>query len=359
MLVTRRGLGLGATACAAASVLGAPALAAAAPKAPPLKIDPATLLHPELREAGKFFAAMAGGPPMTAESLPKIRAGNGAGPRGAMPFPRIDKRTIPGITGQPDVPVLLIGANKGGKPRPGVVYIHGGGFILGTAEGESMQAQSLSSELGCVVVSVDYRLAPETRFPGMLEDCYAALAWMHKNAAELGVDPKRIAVVGGSAGGGLSAMLAIAARDRGEYPLCYQVLIYPMLDDHTGSTRMPPSFIGTYGWDVPSNKLGWTSLLGVPAGSRTVPKGAVPAREENLAGLPPAFVGVGSLDLFVEEDMTYAQRLVMSGVPTKLLVVPGAFHGFDGIASFSRIGKEFTAAWRGELAERFADLASC
>jgi acetyl esterase/lipase len=346
---------LGATACAAAGVLG-PAAAAAAKAPPPVKIDPATLLHPELREAGKFFASMAGGPPMTAEALPKIRAGNGAPPRGAMPFPRIDKRTIPGNAGQPDVPVLVIGA-KSGKPRPGVVYIHGGGFILGSADSESMQAQSLATELNCVVVSVDYRLAPETRFPGPLEDCYAALAWMHKHAAEIGVDPKRIAVVGGSAGGGLAAMLAIAARDRGEYPLCYQVLIYPMLDDRTGSTRMPPPFIGTYGWDVPSNKLGWTSLLGVPAGSRNVPKGAVPAREENLYGLPPAFIGVGSLDLFVEEDMTYAQRLVMSGVPAKLLVVPGAFHGFDGIASFARIGKEFTAAWRGELAERFADLA--
>jgi acetyl esterase/lipase len=322
-----------------------------------VKIDPATLLHPELREAGKFFASMAGGPPMTAENLPKIRAGAGNFTRPGLPFPRLDKRTIPGSAGQPDVQVLLIGANKGGRPRPGVVFIHGGGFILGSAAGESAQAQSLAAELDCVVVSVDYRLAPETHFPGMLEDCYAALAWMHKNAAELGVDPKRIAVVGGSAGGGLSAMLAIAARDRGEYPLCYQVLIYPMLDDRTGSTHMPPPFIGTYGWDAASNKLGWTSLLGVPAGSRTVPKGAVPAREENLYGLPPAFIGVGSLDLFVEEDMTYAQRLVMSGVPAKMMVVPGAFHGFDGIASFSRIAKEFTAAWHSELAARFADLA--
>jgi acetyl esterase/lipase len=171
-----------------------------------------------------------------------------------------------------------------------VVFIHGGGYILGSAMAEAAQAQSLALELDCVVVSVDYRLAPETKFPGSLEDNYSALRFMHKNAADLGVDAKRIAVVGGSAGGGHAATLAIAARDRGEFPLCYQVLLYPMLDDHTGSTKMPPPFIATYGWNAEQNKLGWTSLLGVPAGSVSVPKGAVPARVEDLSGLPPTFI---------------------------------------------------------------------
>jgi acetyl esterase/lipase len=357
MLITRRRLGLGATACAAAGLLGPVALAATKNATAAPAIDPATLVHPELRESLKMMAAMGKMPPMTAETLPNIRAMAKNFVRPALPTPPIENKTIPGAPGQPEVPVLLIAPAKDGKVRPGVVFIHGGGYILGTAMGEAAQAQSLAADLDCVVVSVDYRMAPDTHFPGPLEDVYAALRWMHQNAATLGVDPKRIAVVGGSAGGGYAAMLAIAARDRGEFPLCYQVLIYPMLDDHTGSTHMPPPFIGTFGWSADSNKLGWTSLLGVPAGSASVPKGAVPAREKNLAGLPPAFVGVGTLDLFAEEDMTYAQRLVLAGVPTKMMVVPGAFHGFDGMAANTRIAKEFTAAWRTELAARFAELA--
>ncbi len=355
MHLTRRGLGLGATACAAASLLGP--VAFAAEHMATAAIDPATLVHPELRPALQFFARMGKMPPLTAESLPKARAMSKNFVHPALPTPAIEQKTIPGAPGQPDVAVLLITPAKDGKIRPGVVFIHGGGFILGTAMGEAASAQSLAAELDCVVVSVDYRLAPETRFPGSLEDNYAALRWMHNNAAQLGVDPKRVAVVGGSAGGGHAAMLTLAARDRGEFPICYQVLLYPMLDDHTGSTHMPPPFIGTFGWGAADNKLGWTSLLGVPAGSKSVPLGAVPARVSDLSGLPPTFIGVGALDLFVEEDMAYAQRLILAGIPTKMLVVPGAFHAFDGVAANTRIAKEFTAAWRGELAARFAQLA--
>jgi acetyl esterase/lipase len=357
MLVTRRGLGFGATACAAAAVLGPVALAAER-KVAPAALDPATLLHPELREALKFFASQAGMPPITAENLPNIHAMIKKFVRPALPTPPIEEKTIPGSSGQPDVPVLLIVPKKDGKIRPGVVFIHGGGYILGSAMGEAAQAQNLAAELDCVVVSVDYRLAPETRFPGSLEDNYAALRWIYKNAAQLGVDRKRIAVVGGSAGGGHAAMLAIAARDRGEFPLCYQVLCYPMLDDHTGSTRMPPPFIGTYGWSAANNKLGWASLLGIEPGGASAPKGAVPARVEDVSGLPPTFIGVGSLDLFVDEDMTFAQRLVRAGVQTKLLVVPGAFHAFEGVVPNARISKEFIAAWRSELAAKFAELAA-
>ena len=356
MLITRRGIGLGATALAAASVLGPVAVAAERKVVSPA-LDPATLVHPELREMVKIFTErMPNRPPFTAESLATARTFSKNFVPKPLPTPAIEEKLIPGRAGAPEVKVFVIGAKTDGKPRPAVVFIHGGGYILGSAMGEIVSAQSLAAELDCLVVSVDYRLAPETKFPGSLDDNYAALQWLYSNAETLGVDKKRIAVVGGSAGGGQAAVLAIAARDRGEIPLCYQVLIYPMLDDRTGSTRMPPPFIGTYNWKAGDNKYGWTALLGVPAGSSSVPKGAVPARVEDLSGLPPAFIGVGTLDLFAEEDMAYAQRLVHAGVPTKLLVVPGAIHGFDQMAAQTRIAKEFTTAWRSELSARFAAL---
>lgn len=357
MLITRRGIGFGATALAAVSLLG-PVAAAAKHKVASPALDPATLVHPELQELVKIFTErMPPRPPFSAENLATARSFSKNFVPKPLPTPVIEEKLIPGRTGAPEVKVLVIGAKTDGKSRPAVVFIHGGGYILGSAWSEIVPAQSLAAELDCLVVSVDYRLAPETRFPGSLDDNYAALSWVYTNAEVLGVDRNRIAIVGDSAGGGHAAMLAIAARDRGEIPVCYQVLIYPMLDDRTGSTHMPPPFIGTYNWKAADNKFGWTALLGVPAGSPSVPKGAVPARVEDLSGLPPTFIGVGSLDLFVEEDMSYAQRLVHVGVPTKLLVVPGAIHGFDVMAAQTRIAKEFTSAWRSELASRFAVLA--
>ncbi|MGO8793238.1 MAG: alpha/beta hydrolase fold domain-containing protein [Candidatus Sulfotelmatobacter sp.] len=184
----------------------------------------------------------------------------------------------------------------------------------------------------CLVVSVDYRLAPETHFPGSLEDNYAALRWLYTNADTLGIDRKRIAIGGESAGGGHAAALAIAARDRKEFPILFQLLIYPMLDDRTGSTRPVPPGIGEFVWNATSNRFGWTSLLGVPAGSPTVPAGAVPARVENVAGLPPAFISVGAIDLFAGEDIEYGRRLLEAGVPTELHVIPGAYHGYNLLA---------------------------
>jgi acetyl esterase/lipase len=356
MLISRRGIGSGTAALAALSVLG-PAQAATARKIAYPALDPATLIHPELQEMVKMFTErMPARAPFTAESLVAARSFSQNFVPKPLASPAIEEKTIPGRGGAPDVRVLVIGAKPEIKNRPAVVFIHGGGYILGSAMGEIISAQSLAAELDCLVISVDYQLAPETRFPGSLEDNYAALSWVYGNAVSLGVDRRRIAVVGGSAGGGHAATLAIAARDRGEIPICYQVLIYPMLDDRTGSTRMPPPFIGTFNWKAGDNKFGWTSLLGVPAGSPSVPKGAVPARVEDLSGLPPAFIGVGTLDLFVEEDMAYAQRLVLAGVPTKMLVVPGAIHGFDQMAAQTRIAKEFTSAWRAELAARFTAL---
>jgi acetyl esterase/lipase len=185
-----------------------------------------------------------------------------------------------------------------------------------------------AQRLGCVVVSVDYRLAPEHPFPAAVEDCYAALTWLNQNAEYLGVDPRRIAISGESAGGGIAAGLALLARDRGEFAVCFQLLAYPMLNDRNAENTNP--FIGEFVWTVENNRFGWSSLLG--ASDRSVSPYASASRAENLTGLPPAFIGVGALDLFVNDNIDYAQRLVAAGIPTEFHLYPGAFHAFDLIA---------------------------
>jgi acetyl esterase/lipase len=306
-------------------------------------IDPISLVDPELRPALEGMINTVGEFKVGPSNLANLRKPWAMEP--PADTPPYEVRRIPGPKGAPEVRIIVINVQSGKAPRPAVVYLHGGGYIGGVADSKIPSMQRVALEHGCAVVCVDYRLAPETRFPGALEDNYAALKWVYGSAEALGVDRARIAVMGESAGGGHAAMLAIAARDRGEVPLACQILIYPMLDDRTGSSQPVPPFIGTFVWVPASNRYGWTSLLGVPAGSRTVPTGAVPARLQNLAGLPVTFIGVGALDLFVEEDVAYAGRLIGSGVPTELLVIPGAFHGFDGLAPDSSVAIQFRLAW--------------
>lgn len=257
--------------------------------------------------------------------------------------PRVEKRFIAGINGAPDVAVFVIGA-QAGLQRPAILHMHGGGYVIGNAVSALPRFQQLARDNDCVIVSVEYRLAPETPFPGSLDDNYAALKWLHDNAEMLGIDRTRISVMGESAGGGHAAMLAIVARDRGEIPLHHQLLIYPMLDDRTGNVKPNRPWVGQHIWTASDNYFGWSALLGVAAGSPSVPVGAVPARVENLSGLPTTFIAVGSLDLFVEEDIEYARRLLDAGVSTDLLVMAGAFHGFDGLAPQSAVAQRFTAA---------------
>ena len=304
-------------------------------------------VHPELRAALKlaienYYSQF---PSLTNSSLHKYRQAAAEMAMPAFPSPPVTERLIPGPKGAPKVRIYMAG-NSPGAAKPAVLHMHGGGYVAGTALRDLRDIQSLSTALDCVVVSVEYRLAPETRFPGSLEDNYAALKWIYKHAEELGIDRNRIAVKGESAGGGHAAALAAAARDRGEVPICMQVLIYPMLDDRTGSTRRLPRFIGYYTWTAPKNRFGWTSLLGRPAGSARVPQYSVPARVKNLRGLPPAFIGVGSIDLFVSEDVEYARRLIESGVETQLTVVPGAYHGFCNFAPRASLSRQFTRTWR-------------
>jgi acetyl esterase/lipase len=211
---------------------------------------------------------------------------------------------------------------------PAIIYAHGGGFLVGSAEMVRVANQRMAHDAGCLVVSVDYRLPPETPHPGPVEDCYAALEWLYQNAAGLGVDRNRIGVAGESAGGGLAAALALLARDRGKIPLVHQHLTYPMLDDRTCAANANP-FAGEFVWTPHQNCMGWSALLGEAAGGAGVSAYAAPARMENLAGLPSTFIAVGALDLFAEENLEYARRLMRAGVATELHIYPGAYHGFE------------------------------
>ncbi|USQ93939.1 alpha/beta hydrolase [Caulobacter sp. RL271] len=308
-------------------------------------------VDPELRAAALQILSQPSAP-MTRANLSEIR-GLWVPPP-LLPAPEVKLLTTPGPRGAPDVRVELIGTEPTGQPRPAILHIHGGGFVSGKARNLTAFCQQLASEFDCVVVNVDYRLAPEIPYPGAVEDNYAALSWLHRDARRLGVDPQRIVVMGESAGGGHAAILTLLARDRGEVPVRSQILLYPMLDDRTGATRAPPSHIGTIGWGAAANRFGWDSFLGGAAGRARIPAGASPARVADLSRLPPTFIGVGDIDLFVEESFDYARRLVLAGVPTELVVVPGAFHAFDFVAPEARVSRDFTRAWKAALKTAFA-----
>lgn len=219
--------------------------------------------------------------------------------------------------------------------RPGgaaLLWIHGGGYVLGSAAMDDALCRRLADELGILVAAVDYRLAPAHPYPAALTDCYEALTWL---AAHPEVDAKRVAVAGASAGGGLAAALALMARDRGEVDVAAQLLLYPMLNDRTALRRDPDSGLRRL-WNNASNALGWSAYL---VGAD--PHIAVPARRDDLSGVAPAWIGVGSLDVLCDESCSYAEHLREANVECQLEVVPGAFHGFDAVAPKAVISRRF------------------
>ena len=236
---------------------------------------------------------------------------------------------VPGPQGAPDVPVLVYRPKNAVGELPCILHIHGGGYVSGSAASMEAVHRALAADLNCCIVSVDYRLAPETRYPGAVEDCYAVLRWISANARDLGIDLRRLGVMGESAGGGLAAALTLLVRDRGEFSLAFQHLVYPMLDDRTCVAPEPHPFTGEFVWTRQRNHFGWRCLLGVEPGSEGVSPYAAPARATDLRNLPPLFLSTAALDLFLEENLEYARRLVRSAVPVELHVYPGAFHGFQ------------------------------
>jgi acetyl esterase/lipase len=277
-------LALGAALVGRSGLAGA---VAPATQPPPPAADPLARVHPELKAAAAQLPQMPANFAFTNDILPMVRSSAASRSRAPLPDVSVVERRIPGANGAPDVLVYVINARRD-TLRPAILHMHGGGFFIGSAKSDVPDLQETASALDCVIVTVDYRLAPETRWRGSLDDNYAALKWLFANAAELGADRSRIAVMGGSAGGGHAALLAIAARDRGEVPLAIQVLIYPMLDDRTGSTRKVSDHLGAIAWRRQDNVFGWRSFLGQEPGGVTAPAGAVPARVEDLSGLPRA-----------------------------------------------------------------------
>lgn len=229
-------------------------------------------------------------------------------------------------------------------PRAALLWIHGGGFIMGHPEHDEAQNIGLCRDLGMVVLAVNYRLGPQHPFPEPLDDCHDALAWLHANAAELGIDSARIAVGGASAGAGLAAGLALLTHDRRELPIAFQLLIYPMIDDRT-ALRGDIDHRSLRVWSAKSNHTGWQTYLGHEPGGAEVPSYAAPARRHDLSGLPPAWIGVGTCDLFMDEDITYAARLNAAGVSCALEIVDGAFHAFDLAAPASALAANFRESW--------------
>lgn len=287
--------------------------------------------HPDLRRVARLAPTGGIGP----RTLPLLRAAI-----------RVRSRRTPA-----DVEVLTLPSGVGirlhrpptDQPTPALLWIHGGGYVLGDASIDDALCRRFSRQLGITVASVDYRLAPEHPYPASLEDCHAALTWL---AGLPAVDPARVAIGGASAGGGLAAALALLARDRAEVTPVLQLLVYPMLDDR--SAQLPAN--ASYRlWNPRSNQFGWSAYLG-----GADPQVAVPARHTDLSGLPPAWLGVGRLDLFYDEDLAYAQRLREAGVPCHVEVVPGAFHGFDLLVSKAPVSRSFFGSQCAGLSAAFA-----
>jgi acetyl esterase/lipase len=263
---------------------------------------------------------------------------------------RVEERQVPGPEGDPDITLLILSPAADGPPRPAIYHTHGGGMVIGNRRiGVEMFLDQVAAGYA-VVVSVEYRLAPEHPDPAPVEDCYAGLVWTAKNAAELGIDPERIMIAGASAGGGLAAGTALLARDRAFPKLSHQILICPMLDDRfeTHSSRM----LDDEGvWDRQANLFGWTALLGERRGGPDVSPYAAPARAEDLTGLPRTYIDTGSAETFRDETLTYARRLSEAGVSVDLHMWGGGFHGFDLIAGHAAVARA-SVATRDEFVRR-------
>jgi acetyl esterase len=264
---------------------------------------------------------------------------------------RIEKRTVPGPPGGPDVEVCVMTPRGLTAPAPAVYWIHGGGFVLGEVDGDLDAPAHIAVSLGAVAVSVEYRLAPEHPYPAAAEDCYAGLTWTAGHAAELGIDASRVAIAGVSAGGGLAAAVALMARDRGGPALCFQVLDIPELDDRLQTPSMA-AYSDTPCWNRPSAVLSWQAYLGRDHRGDPAPY-AAPARAGDLAGLPPAYVITCEFDPLRDEGVEYARRLIQAGVSTELHHYPGTFHGSCAAAAGTAISARMVSDRTAALARAF------
>lgn len=299
------------------------------PDHPPLDITP--LLDPEIMHALAPLKLRFG--TLSLEKLPKVRAA-----LAGLPTPALSDRVVRtdhAVPARPPVSVRVHRPRDATGVLPCLYWMHGGGLVLGHNTGDDLRFDQWCQRLNCVAVCVEYALAPEARYPVPLEDCYAGLRWTHDHAAQLQIDPRRIGIGGASAGAGLAAALALLTRDRGELLIAFQALIYPMLDDRQ---LTPSSHWLDPVWPPAANRFGWDCYLG-DLKDAAVPGYAAAARATDLTGLSPAFICVGALDGFADEDIDYATRLRHAGVPTELHVYPGAPHGFDALTPDTAIAR--------------------
>lgn len=294
-------------------------------------LDVTPLVDPEVATALAALGMRLG--ELSDETLAGIRAA-----RAAQPLPALSDAVTRRDHALPARPAVSVRVHREAAAEgrlPCIYWMHGGGLILGTNVGDDLRFDRWCPRLRCMAASVEYGLAPEHRYPGPLEDCYQGLKWLHENAPALGIDASRIGIGGASAGAGLAAGLALLARDRGELPIAFQALIYPMIDDRqvTVSSQWNDPV-----WPPSANRYGWDSYLGDLKGD-AVPFYAAAARAADVSGLPPTYISVGALDGFADEDIDYANRLRHAGVPVELHVYPGAPHGFDGLTPGTAVAR--------------------
>ena len=304
---------------------------------------------PELAAALELIKDMIS-PGLTLDEIVEVRQGPGIQLLAELDLTmsgtfEVEDRRVPGPEGEPDISLLICrpAAPETAGPRPVIYHVHGGGMVIGNNRVGVDVPLAWAQALDAIVVSVEYRLAPEHPHPAPVEDVYAGLLWTADHAAELGADPERIVIAGASAGGGLCAALALLTRDRkGPQPIG-QMLMCPMLDDRNDS---PSTYqmAGLGVWDRTANETGWTALLGSRRGGPDVPAYAAAARAEDLTGLPPAFLDVGSAETFRDEVVAYASRIWQAGGVAELHVWPGGFHGFDGFAPQAAVSQAARAA---------------
>lgn len=286
------------------------------------------LVDPELRDA----LALAPQVPLTAETLTRRRADALALvtsiPKPDLPDIATGEIYVESAFGARPIRVMTYRPVRSSGPLPAIVHIHGGGFVMGAPEMKDVENRLFASELRCAIYSVDHRLAPEAPHPAPVEDIYSVFTWLHANAGQLGLDPARIGIKGESGGGGFAAGAALYARDRPGPKFAFQHLIYPMIDDRTAVREDLHPYVGEFVWTQANNYFGWRSLLGQEPGTADVSPYVAAARAADVSGLPPTYISVGGLDLFLEENVTYADRLSRAGVPVEFHLYPRAYHGF-------------------------------